>query len=61
MKLSNTTLKDREIYRSHTKAQELNKQTGKEHLTAQTKQYIPHAMLRQVTQWSEVSPGTTQV
>ena len=39
--MSNTTLKEREIYRrSHTKAQELNKQTGKEHLTAQTKQYI---------------------
>ena len=49
MKLSNIVLKEREIYRrSHTKAQELNKQTGKEHLKAQTKQYILHAMLRQV-------------
>jgi hypothetical protein len=61
MKLSNIVLKKGEIYRgSHTKAQELNKQTGKEHLRVQTKQCIPHAMFRQVNQWSEASPGTAQ-
>lgn len=59
--MSNMVLKEKEIYRgSHTKAQELNKQTGKEHLKAQTKQYILHAMLSQVNQWSKVSPSTTQ-
>lgn len=61
MKLSNIALKKREIYRGpHTKAQELNKQTGKEHLRAQTKQCIPHAMFRQVNQWPEDSLDTTQ-
>lgn len=59
--MSNIALKKREIYRGpHTKAQELNKQTGKEHLRAQTKQCIPHAMFRQANQWPEESPGTTQ-